>query len=248
MQSLNPLPPLPPGRQFCFRRKALERFREVKQRLPKTPATTGTHSACTHMPDRAAKLAAHNAQLAVQRAARQVERHALLAAEVRAAIAKADRGGQTVTDLLTSLRSLTKVGSGWAVFVGNLSRGQYATSMQEAVACLAACLARTRTAFPTPPQLGQIGGGGSPAKNPRPFWPLLATPGRGQTSSGAAAMPVPSSIDTGTPAPAIRLPLDPAPTHPREHPFSQESGTRHDLQARSSTMRRSTVAEEAGVP
>ena len=49
-------------------------------------------------------------------------------------------------------------------------------------------------------------------------------------------------------APAILLPLDPMPTHPREHPFSQESGTRLDLQARSSTMRRSTVAEEAGVP
>ena len=82
------------------------------------------------------------------------------------------------------------------------------------------------------------------------FWPLLATPGRGQTFSGAAAiyMPAPSSIDTGTPAPAIRLPLDPMPTHPREHPFSQESGTRLDLQARSSTMRRWTVAEEAGVP
>ena len=77
-----------------------------------------------------------------------------------------------------------------------------------------------RTAFPTPPQLGQIGGGGSPAKNPRPFWPLLATPGRGQTIAGAAAMAVPSSIGTGTPAPATRLPLDPAPTHPREPPFS----------------------------
>ena len=49
-------------------------------------------------------------------------------------------------------------------------------------------------------------------------------------------------------APAILLPLDPMPTHPREHPFSQESGTRLDLQARSSTMRRWTVAEEAGVP
>ena len=56
-------------------------------------------------------------------------------------------------------------------------------------------------------------------KNPRPFWPLLATPGREQTISGAAAMTVPSSIGTGTPAPAIRLPLDPAPTHPRERPF-----------------------------
>ena len=111
------------------------------------------------------------------------------------------------------------------------------------------CCSRLVTAFPTPHQVGQIiGRGGSPAKNPRPFWPLLATPGRGQTISGAAAMPVPSSIDTGTPAPAIRLPLDPAPTHPREPPFSQESGTRLDLQARSSTMRRWTVAEEAGTP
>lgn len=57
------------------------------------------------------------------------------------------------------------------------------------------------------------------AKNLHDFWPLLATPGRGQTISGAAAMAVPSSIGTGTPAPAIRLPLDPAPTHPRERPF-----------------------------
>ena len=76
-----------------------------------------------------------------------------------------------------------------------------------------------RTAFPTPHQFPQIGGGGLPAKNLQPFWPLLATPGRGQTISGAAAMTVPSSIGTGTPAPAIRLPLDPAPTHPRERPF-----------------------------
>ena len=81
------------------------------------------------------------------------------------------------------------------------------------------CSASSATAFPTPPQFRQIGGGNPPAKNRRPFWPLLATPGRGQTISGAAAMPVPSSIDTGTPAPAIRLPLDPAPTHPRERPF-----------------------------
>ena len=71
----------------------------------------------------------------------------------------------------------------------------------------------------TPHQLGQIGGGTLRAENPRGFWPLLATPGRGQTISGAAAMAVPSSIGTGTPAPAIRLPLDPAPTHPRERPF-----------------------------
>eukprot|EP00964_Phaeocystis_antarctica_P078139 scaffold48595_cov68-Phaeocystis_antarctica.AAC.1 len=88
------------------------------------------------------------------------------------------------------------------------------------------------TAFPTPPQLGQIGRGGSAAKHPRPFWPLLTTPGRGQTISGAPAMAVPSSIGTGTPAPAIRLPLDPAPTHPRERSFPQESGVRLDLQAR----------------
>ena len=63
------------------------------------------------------------------------------------------------------------------------------------------------------------GGADYQQKTPRPFWALLATPGRGQTISGAAAMAVPSSIGTGTPAPAIRLPLDPAPTHPRERPF-----------------------------
>ena len=55
-----------------------------------------------------------------------------------------------------------------------------------------------------------------------------------------------SAIDAGTPAPAIRLPLDPAPTQPRERLFSQELGARLDLQARSSTMRRWTVADEAG--
>ena len=82
------------------------------------------------------------------------------------------------------------------------------------------CCSRLVTAFPTPHQVGQIiGRGGSPAKNPRPFWPLLATPGRGQTISGAAAMAVPSSIDTGTPAPAIRLPLDPAPLTRESTPF-----------------------------
>ena len=57
-----------------------------------------------------------------------------------------------------------------------------------------------------------------------------------------------SAIDAGTPAPATRLPLDPAPTQPRERFFSQELGVRLDLQARSSTMRRWTVAEEAGMP
>merc|ERR1712166_531271 len=94
--------------------------------------------------------------------------------------------------------------------------------------------------------MGKIGGGALRAKKPLPFWPLLATPGRGQTISGAAAMAVPSSIGTGTPAPAIRLPLDPAPTHPRERPFPQESSVRLGLQARSSTMRRWGVAEETG--
>ena len=57
--------------------------------------------------------------------------------------------------------------------------------------------------------------------------------GRGQAISGAAAMAVPSSIDTGTPAPAVRLPLDPVPTHRNGTSFVQESGTRLDLYARS---------------
>ena len=85
-------------------------------------------------------LLAHNEQQAVQRAARQVEEHALQAAEVRAAIAEADRGGQTVADLLTSLQSLTD--DGLTILVTVLSRSQYTASMQEAVACLAACQAR----------------------------------------------------------------------------------------------------------
>ena len=36
-------------------------------------------------------------------------------------------------------------------------------------------------------------------------------------------------IDADAPAPAVRLPLDPAPAHPRSCPFSQESGARLDL-------------------
>ena len=104
------------------------------------------------MPDRAkrpALLALSTRTRAVQRAARKVEKHALQAAEVRAAIAEADRGGQTVADLLTSLRSLSAVGDGWCVLVSVLSRGQYTTPMQEAVACLAACQARARLALTT---------------------------------------------------------------------------------------------------
>lgn len=44
--------------------------------------------------------------------------------------------------------------------------------------------------------------------------------GRGQAIAGAAAMAVSSSIDTGTPAPAVRLPLDPLPTHRNGTPSS----------------------------
>ena len=69
------------------------------------------------------------------------------AAEVRAAIAEADRGGQTVADLLTSLQSLTD--DGLTILVTVLSRSQYTASMQEAVACLAACQARLRFAAAT---------------------------------------------------------------------------------------------------
>ena len=94
--------------------------------------------------------------------------------------------------------------------------------------------------IPDPPQLGRFGAGEKPQKHLRPFFATSRHSGRGQTIAGAAAMPVPSSIDTGTPAPAIRLPLDPAPTQPRERLFSQELGARLDLQARSLTMRRWT--------
>ena len=44
-------------------------------------------------------------------------------------------------------------------------------------------------------------------KKPRHFWPLWASLAAGSRSLAAAAM------DTGTPAPAVRLPLDPVPTH-----------------------------------
>jgi len=71
---------------------------------------------------------------------------------------------------------------------------------------------QTNRCIPDPPPERQFQTGRIARIRRWPFSPLLATPGRGQTISGAAAMPVPSSIDTGTPAPAIRLPLDPAPT------------------------------------
>ena len=46
-------------------------------------------------------------------------------------------------------------------------------------------------------------------------------------------MAVPSSVDTGTPAPPDRLPLDPVSTHRNGTSFVQESDTRLDLYARS---------------
>ena len=79
------------------------------------------------------------------RAAREV-RDRGRARPLHLAIAEADRDGQTVADLLTSLRSLSAVGDGWCVLVSVLSRGHYTTLMQEAVACLAACQARLRFA------------------------------------------------------------------------------------------------------
>ena len=82
------------------------------------------------------------------RAAREV-RDRGRARPLHLAIAEADRDGQTVADLLTSLRSLSAVGDGWNVLVSVLSRGHYTTSMQEAVACLAACQARLRFALTT---------------------------------------------------------------------------------------------------
>ena len=86
------------------------------------------------------------------------------------------------------------------------------------------------TAFPTPSQFPQLGSGGSPAK----MTTATSGPsGRGQTTCSAAAIAVSSSIDTGTPAPAVRLPLDPVPTHRNGTSFVQESGTRLDLYARS---------------
>ena len=91
-------------------------------------------------------------------------------------------------------------------------------------------------------------GGFRPGFDAAAFRAPLAHSGRAQRTCSAATMAALSAIDAGTPAPAIRLPLDPAPTQPRERLFSQELGARLDLQARSSTMRRWTVAEEAGMP
>jgi hypothetical protein len=105
----------------------------------------------------------------------------------------------------------------------------------------------TNHRIPDPSQFRQFRWGRNPAKNPRAFRAPLAHSGRAQRTCSAATMAALSAIDAGTPAPAIRLPLDPAPTQPRERLFSQELGARLDLQARSSTMRRWTVAEEAGM-
>lgn len=69
--------------------------------------------------------------------------------EIGVVIAAADRDEQTVADLLTSLRSLKAVGGGWTLHVSNLSRGNYTPPMQEAVARLGACLARTLLALAT---------------------------------------------------------------------------------------------------
>ena len=71
------------------------------------------------MPDRAKAAvrrewhAAHNAQSPEQRAAEFAEKQVLQASEIGEVIAAADRDGQTVADLRTSLRSLTAVGNGW---------------------------------------------------------------------------------------------------------------------------------------
>jgi hypothetical protein len=104
--------------------------------------------------------------------------------------------------------------------------------------------------IPDPPRVHTIPVAAKPCKKPSR---VQGTSGALRQSAEdlqrwAAIMAALSAIDAGTPAPAIRLPLDPAPAHPRERPFSQESGARLDLQARSSTMRRWTVAEEAGMP
>ena len=69
--------------------------------------------------------------------------------EIGVVIAAADRDEQTVEELLTSLRSLNAVGGGWTLHVSNLSRGNYTPPMQEAVARLGACLARTLLALAT---------------------------------------------------------------------------------------------------
>jgi hypothetical protein len=69
--------------------------------------------------------------------------------EIGVVIAAADRDEQTVADLLTSLRSLNAVGGGWTLHVSNLSRGNCTPPMQEAVARLGACLARTLLALAT---------------------------------------------------------------------------------------------------
>ena len=78
--------------------------------------------------------------------------------------------------------------------------------------------------IPDPLQFTQFRWRRNPAKNPHAFRAPLAHSGRAQRTCSAATMAALSAIDAGTTAPAIRLPLDPAPAHPRERPFSQESG------------------------
>ena len=67
-----------------------------------------------------------------------------------------------------------------------------------------------RTAFPTPSQLGQIGAGENPVKNPRGCSSLPLSDGGSRRSAMA-----PSLTDgTGTPIPAISLTLEPSAHSP----------------------------------
>ena len=94
------------------------------------------------------------------------------------------------------------------------------------------------TTFPTPSQFSQLGlrGSGGRRDHLQKNTAMLATLGRsgsGTDDLRSAAMAVPSSSDTDTPAPPDRLPLDPVSTHRNGTSFVQESGTRLDLYARS---------------
>ena len=87
--------------------------------------------------------------------------------------------------------------------------------------------------IPDPQPVRTIGARRATCKKPSAFRGTSGHSGSGRGTLALPAMAVPSSIDTGTPAPPDLLPLDPASTHRNSTSFVQESDTRLDLYARS---------------
>ena len=83
--------------------------------------------------------------------------------------------------------------------------------------CLRRALARLSPSvthrIPAPPPVPTIGAGQATCKKPSAFRGTSGHSGSGRGTLALPAMAVPSSIDTGTPAPPDLLPLDPVSTH-----------------------------------